>query len=125
MKNPCTSLTVKPESHLINVSLHFVVLLSEGWMTEWVLGQEKSTCQIAFNLTNLHAISFSAVFGEKFKWKAEMLGKTPKLQLQSLSCPPEGKPCIATLGRRGQNKTESLRKQLQFIWIFFLNNHFN
>ena len=65
MKNPRTSVKVKLESHLKNVCLHFRMLLSEGWMTKWILEQEESTGQIGFNL-------------------AQMIAKLPKLELQSL-----------------------------------------
>ena len=42
-----------------------VMLLSDGWMTKWILEQEESTGQIGFNL-------------------AQMIAKLPKLELQSL-----------------------------------------
>lgn len=31
-----------------------MVLLSEGWITEWILEQEEGTGQIVFNLANPH-----------------------------------------------------------------------
>lgn len=84
MKNPCTGVKVKPESHLINVYLHFMMLLSEDWMTEWILMQEESICHTVFNLVNPHGVYFSVDFRENFKWKAEMIRTIPKLELQSL-----------------------------------------
>ena len=54
MKNPCTSVKVKLESHVKNVCLHFRVLLSDRWMTEWILEQEESTGQTGFNLAAQH-----------------------------------------------------------------------
>lgn len=73
-------------------------------------------CQIVFNLAHTHGVSFTAGFGEKFKWKAEMTWETHILKLQSLDYPQQAEP-ILHQAKRDRMK-QFLRKQSWCIWIF-------